>query len=444
MRNVKYRIVQIPLFDFKGMEKYLEAMASKGWRLEKTGRYLWKYRRKEAAKLHYAVTYSPDASDFNPGPTAGQQSLEELCAAAGWQKAGEWSKMQIFVSEEENPVPLETDEALRLEVIDKAIGRSFIPGAVLMIVMGMVYCVPNIIGLIWNPVRFFENGMNLVSLVLWSLILALYCYNLWIYRRWYRKSLQSAAHGGPCAEVGPYETVNTAAIALLLMIIAWLFLIILRLHDSSYAILIAAHISLYLLLLFLIEQARKFLKRMGASWGTNIGALILVSIIGSAILVAITFGLIQDMNSNRAEEIQDIPLTLEELNGVPYEDVHRDILPQGIGSFLITDKLYWDTGVRITPEGERVQESLSYEIKDVKTEWLYGKALEQFLEPKSTWKPIGAASWGADQAYCRYRNGKPSNTYLLCWPGRLVSLTLDSTPVAEQMAAIGRKLAPGV
>ena len=41
MRDVKYRLETFTLYDYRGVERHLEAMEAKGWRLEKTGN-LWK------------------------------------------------------------------------------------------------------------------------------------------------------------------------------------------------------------------------------------------------------------------------------------------------------------------------------------------------------------------------------------------------------------------
>ena len=59
MKNVKYCYETLCLYDYRGIEERLSAMAAKGWRLEHIGR-LWKYRRAEPAKVRYAVTYMSD------------------------------------------------------------------------------------------------------------------------------------------------------------------------------------------------------------------------------------------------------------------------------------------------------------------------------------------------------------------------------------------------
>ena len=76
--KVTYRWNTFQLYDYRGVEEHLSAMAAQGWRLEKASGSLWKYRRAEPASLRYAVTYNAGASQFNPGPTEGQESLEEL------------------------------------------------------------------------------------------------------------------------------------------------------------------------------------------------------------------------------------------------------------------------------------------------------------------------------------------------------------------------------
>ena len=127
MSKRKREVGSYLLFDYRGVEAHLTKMAARGWRLEKVGTYFWTYRRAEPARVTYAVTYLPDASQFDPDPSEQQASLAELCAAAGWEKAADWGQMQIFVNERPDPVPLETDEAVRLEVIRRSMKKSFQP-----------------------------------------------------------------------------------------------------------------------------------------------------------------------------------------------------------------------------------------------------------------------------------------------------------------------------
>ena len=69
MKNVKRRIRNFSFYDQQAIQKTLEDMAEQGWFLEKTGSFLWTYKRIEPKKLRFSVTYFPAASDFDPGPT---------------------------------------------------------------------------------------------------------------------------------------------------------------------------------------------------------------------------------------------------------------------------------------------------------------------------------------------------------------------------------------
>ena len=82
MKPTKREFSLYQLYDYQGVEHHLEAMAAKGWRLERIGPYFWHYRRAEPAQVSYAVTYVSDGSLFNPRPTENQERLDELCAAA--------------------------------------------------------------------------------------------------------------------------------------------------------------------------------------------------------------------------------------------------------------------------------------------------------------------------------------------------------------------------
>ena len=135
MRDTRYRWNTFQLYDYRGVEDHLSAMAAKGWRLEKAGNTFWKYRRAEPAQVRYAVTYSDSASQFNPEPTEDQLSLAELCAAAGWEKVCDWFQMQIFSTEDPAAVPLETDEALRLEGIHRSMKKNFLPGNIVLLLL---------------------------------------------------------------------------------------------------------------------------------------------------------------------------------------------------------------------------------------------------------------------------------------------------------------------
>mgnify|MGYP004516078325 CR=1 FL=1 len=90
MKNVKKRFKWFAFYDKTAIEEKMEAMAAKGWLLEQPANHRWRYHRIEPKKLHFSVTYFPDASAFDPGPTEGQCRMEEFCAKDGWVPAARW------------------------------------------------------------------------------------------------------------------------------------------------------------------------------------------------------------------------------------------------------------------------------------------------------------------------------------------------------------------
>lgn len=66
MRDLKIRVEEFALFDYSGVEKHLEKMAAKGWRLSEIVGNLWIYKRMDPANIKYAVTYIPSASPYDP------------------------------------------------------------------------------------------------------------------------------------------------------------------------------------------------------------------------------------------------------------------------------------------------------------------------------------------------------------------------------------------
>ena len=106
MRDTKRRFEMVSLFDHTHMEKHLTDMAARGWLVEKIGHTGWVYRRIEPADLTFAVTYFPDASDFDPAPTEEQETFRDFCAHTGWEFAASSAQMQIFYNRRPDPVPI--------------------------------------------------------------------------------------------------------------------------------------------------------------------------------------------------------------------------------------------------------------------------------------------------------------------------------------------------
>lgn len=458
MKNVKRRFENFNLYDYQGVEEHLSAMASRGWRLEKAGNQIWTYRRAEPAKVRYAVTYSYDLSQFDPGPTEGQERLEDLCAAAGWERVCGWLQMQIFSTEAEDPVPLETDEALRLEVIHKTMKRHFYPANFVLLALALFMTASWVYGLIRTPARVLGSGGRLFSGLMYAVLAVLLLVNLGSYWLWRRRSLRSVEAGGACVRLGPgCRRTAWGALALLLVLTAAFLLTSLRYSQENDLLFFLVYMVLFALLVLAVQGTKNLLRRRGVSRGKNMAATLAVDVVLAFALVggltwaALRFGWFSGgegetyIYQNQEWDVRpaDLPLTAADLTGRPVEHTRRNIWREG--TVFLSHPKYWETAL---VDGELY--FLDYEIWDIRIGWLYEPVLRDLLgAEKHTGIPLmerryvqeDAAPWGAEAAWRQYWNETPGDRWLLCWPDRIVSIRLDSVPpTAEEMALAGARL----
>lgn len=454
MKDVKYRLENLALYDYRRVEEHLSAMAARGWRLERIGAWLWKYRRVEPARVRYAVTYIPDASRFNPGPTEGQQTLEELCGAAGWEKVTDWFQMQIYRSEAENPVPLETEESVRLEAVHRSMKRNFLPSNIVLLLVSLVLLGLFLRTLAVDPLRILENNGSLFTGPLWLLISVTLLVSLAHYGLWYRRSRRSVARGGPCAEPGDIRWINWAGFAFLIPWTALYLLTYLARGLSGPVLYFVLHMGAICLMILLLRKITDLLRQRRASFGLNLFLTLLADLVLAFVLMgALTFASIRGgwFSGGRGEGERytyareewdvspaDIPLTVSDLTGESYSHIRRYQFDRG--SVLISRHSFRETVL----EGEG-RLWLACEITRPRA-WLYDLVLEDALAPRedevfrASWEAVPAAPWGAESAYRRSLDGDPVDDWLLVFPDRLVDVSPDWELSPEQMALAGERL----
>lgn len=460
MKRRIYRMENLALYDYRGVERHLEAMAAKGWRLEHIGAQLWRYRRAEPARVRYAVTYIQDSSQFNPGPTERQLSLEELCAAAGWVKVTDWFQMQIYVSEAESPVPLETEEAVRLEAVHRSMKRNFLPSSVLILLYALVQTGLSLRRLSRDPLSLLENNAALLAVPLFLLLAGLMLFSLGDYLLWYRRSARSVAQGGPCAACGAYRHVNRVSWGILIFWVALYLLWELSNARSGPVAYFALYLLLFCILVFLTKRFTALLRRLKASWAANFALTLAVIVVLSIVMTGV---LTRSVTRNgwfgapRGETYLDrgetwdvspvsLPLTVSDLTGETYPHTRRE--DSRTGSILLPQRSCRDT---VRAGADNI--SLSYIISKP-CRRLYDWTLRAALHPRTqsvsfsgihlswtyTWEEVPAAPWGAEAAYREYRDGEMLDSYLLRFSDRLVRFSAGWTLTPEQTAAVGERL----
>lgn len=457
MKTTKQEWNLYQLYDYQGVERHLEAMAARGWRLERIGSAFWTYRRAEPAQVTYAVTYVSDASLFNPRPTENQENLDALCAAAGWEKVCDWAQMQIFVSEQSDPVPLETEDAVRIEAIHRSMKKNFLPSNFVLLMLPLLW-----LFMAWrdfrrDPVDFFSSSNDFFLILLGILLLVLQGANLSAYYRWRRRSLATVAQGGACVSTGGYRRFNLVAFGVLAAIAAAYLASLLLWQRSSMGVFLL-WLLIYGGILFLVIRTRDTLKRVGAPKRLNMALTLAVDVVLAVGTVSLlTFGVLRLGWFSRSGETYvyqgmewqtdppDIPLTAEDLTGISYDHIRRWDLSDG--SFLMSQRTYSETARQDVANGD-ARYFLSYTVTRTGIARLYDLVLEKTMANDDpdfwtiTWQPSDPEPWGAEAVWRRYLDGTATDTWLLCWPEQIVELELDGEPDAAQTAAAGSLLAP--
>lgn len=460
-KNVKHRLESFLLFDYHGVEKHLCKMAQNGWKLEETGRYFWKYRKIEPADLKYAITYVPDASDWNPEPTDSQLTLEEYCAEAGWEKIGDWEQMQIFCSAADHPIPIDTDEALRLDVIKKSMKKTFIPAQISVLLCMLIFLVQQFaLSFQPDPIEYLSQNHTLLLAAFMVYVTVANLMNLFSYFSWCRRSEAAAAEGGACAESPNYQLIQKITLVLTVLFVVAFTVTFMQESGNGAGAFMVLYLSIFAAVCVTVEQLRRWLKRSGVSKMTNWVVTILTAALLAFLLIGVTVFVSLQNNwlsekpaavytaaDGREYEIyrDEIPLTVQNLQDADHPNY--SYRAQGGSSPLISHYDYRQH-VWYTP-GEQKLPSLDYEITEVNVQALYEFCLAEYLDDTDSkiifgdtagYYPADAAPWGADTVYQYHYEGDAANEWILCKDNRIVRLYASWPLDAEQMAIAGQKL----
>ncbi len=177
-------------YDRTGMQEYLEQKASEGWKLvKKQFAREWEFQRIEPQKLHYAITYLPQFSNEDKFLLSEYKNeYLELCAASGWQFVCAYKNMVIFLNEEENPLPLETDPEVELDLIHRSFLKHDLPKSIFSFAFFMTA---------FFYLLFSDNASEGAELYLGTFaFLSFYtAVDFLSYFRWRNKALAAAATG---------------------------------------------------------------------------------------------------------------------------------------------------------------------------------------------------------------------------------------------------------
>ena len=456
MRDTKRQIVRCAFYDQTAMQKQFEKMASQGWLIEKISGYLWTYRKIEPTDLHITVTYFPNASEFDPGPSESQQMMEEFAARDGWKLLTRWGQIQVFCNESEDPTPIETDPVTQVNTIWRAMKKNLIPSHLMVLALCLYQLIFNGYRLFTEMVDFLSTPYLLSSIPLWILLLLAEINELITCFRWHRKAK-------PAAENGIFLPVKTNRFITFALILSCLVVLFNTLQlPSGFRTFSLIWMAVILSIILIANLLKRWLKRNGASKGTNYTLTILLIIVLTFVFLGIltAFILRSGLDDGRTPvdsyerngwtfEIYDepMPLYVEDLMEIGNSTWSREQNKHN-ETLLVSRSEYRQDYVKGGPEGLK---DLAYTIVDIKLPILYDTIKEAMLRERQDevhgdvifidhYEPIDASLWEASVAYQLHWSDSILDTYLICWDNRIVEIKFYWDPTPEQIEIVVEKL----
>ena len=459
-RDKKRKLIWYQIDDTEAIARHLEKMAEKGWLLEAVDNWWYTYRRAEPAQVKYTATFFPDASIYDPRPTEGQETYIDYCRAAGWELAAVYGPVQYFRSTRPDPVPIETDEAVKLAAVRRTMRKTFVFSYALQLLIPLIY-LPLLLYLFRrSPLDFFSSSA-LLGVSLLMAVLALYSIGFLLdYFIWVLRSKCSVARGGSCRK--PHTRFRFWSGMVMLAVCA----VVLLSYFMGFAGLRAA-LLIYLVIYSGIMLSGRWvlrrLKRSGASRGGVRGVFVVYVIVAGLVVgfgkpflfdrladagiihmgrePAETYTYVSSNGSFRASRgvyNDELPLTLEDLGYTVREDDHCSYKAEIDRSPLAVHSEYTQEAMNFNSDLPR----LYYQIYDSRWSWMLEKCWEELTkaEENDPWpmQELTPAPWGAAETYKR----EGLTSYFLLYPDRIVTFNLGGDASPQQLDAIAQTLQP--
>ena len=268
MPHKKREYILYSFYDRTGIENHLEQMAARGWMVEKMGRFFWTYHRAKPKAVHFSVIYFAPASEFDCGPGEEQQTFQDYCAEAGWTLAASWSQMLIFSSEAEAPTPIETDAAVQVEAVHRAMKKNFLISYGILLALSLFQLIRELPDFWRHPTDSLANPGFLSTLALWPLVSLLCATEIASYVLWRRKARRTADEEGRFTPTRGHRCLRLTIDLLSDACLISLFFSV----SPRIALLLVIVLGVVVALQGLLAGLRYLLRRTG--WSTEVNRLV--------------------------------------------------------------------------------------------------------------------------------------------------------------------------
>lgn len=460
MKETTKRIMRFSFDRYEETERKLEKLAEKGLFLKECGTFLWTFEKGAPKKIKYTVTFFSEGSVFNPDITDNQQTYFDYAKAAGWNFVTGLNQMQIFCSEDDNPIPFETDEKEKLDNIKRCMKKSFIPSMLAMILVFALNLLVQFNSFKLSPIDFLSDPNRLLPALMILAALIYDVYSLLNYFFWLKRSERSIATYGICVKRGSlvHRMVDIFFMAFIFASSACL-LFYLALNTSWFGLILTfAQVPI---LMIVFWSSIKYLKKKKASAMKNkaisFAVLIIVDIAYVALLMTfiMRFGFSAGDDSNyRTVDWQltktesheyriysdEIPLTSEDLYG-PTDYEYYSYESEIDTSIFLSKSVYRQDTLPAKDGPKRIK----YEVIEPKFDFVYRLAKDDLLEipewmDDTSLKPIDNKIFETLEAYQSYWGDEARGDYTLFFEDKIIVLDMEESLTPKQILIIKEKL----
>lgn len=455
MGKYKYRLSLYGNFDFDDVGSKLEEMERRGWRLDKMGGLIWRFRRIEPSDLNhtkhikYTVAYLPELSVYDPNLDKVEE-FREMCREAGWEIVAEKDNVLICTAKSEDPTPIETDENALFGSIKKGIKKTCLYPLIMVAIVALL----NFSTQTADISYLLSHYSTMLMCAIYVVIFLMTIVNLWLYVAWARKSATLVEKGGRCLSPHGIGKVTKYSLFVLVILIAACITALAWEERSSTVLWLIVYVIMLFIVALVTRKIAASLRKKGVRKGVNI-AVTSAACALMVIIITAGFGFASFMtitNENGAGEDSAakaaMPLKSEDMRKIDnrkYEyswDVCRTV-------FLDTDY-----GEQYSSDYEGFE--LYYEIVHVpQGSLLYRTCLKGYLNSEATpllfrifgvwetdeeYRKVREACWSADTVYRLYYDSNADTEWILCYDDRIVKITFYWEPDENDLRTADRKL----
>ena len=415
--NRRYELSKFDFSEADAIAEHLEAMAAKGWQLDRAGPYLWGYRKAAPQSLRYAVGYLPGPHSAAPLPAEDLAAFRGLYEAAGWHFVTDWYFVQIFCAEPGHATPPDTDERVKYFALRRSIGKqiwiSVLLAALIALLMGIT-----ISAFCRNPLLFCSTNTFLLGP--WILLAGLIAVVAPVVRYGFlsRRALRAVNTGHDCPRLGKRHRRFRDAVLWLIILLFTAAIVSDAVTTTGagwkalrYAVWVAGFMGLMAL--------NDWSRRTNDRWFFWI-----VAIAGLTVFLIVFLNLPRGAESRQVSR-EELPLSAQDLGYDTEEDVFNMLgVSESVLLRRVNGQSHWDW------------DSVQYTVYEPKADWLWD-ACRQDAESYLIWEPLADGIWISTEDAIYHM---PALSYLIETDSVLIRLhtpqLLDETQLATAIALL--------